>query len=139
MEKNKYTLTQKAQDELNEIKNKLEKNIIDEIISQKSYPGVDEIEITQSDVKRAYLSSSPKSIFLRRRSVIRIAAYLYFTLGLSSFIYSLNYDYINDLIRQRSEQSYLLIFGVIFMIASGFFLLSSSKYLDKNFMNEHFD
>lgn len=108
-----FKLTEKGQKQLEAFKERQVKELLDDIIRIKDYPGVDEIEITGSDIdeyskKWIYVGNSPKR---SRYYFLKLCSYFYLAIGLCMLIASTFYEDLKRIYERSPEQ-------ISFMLAS---------------------
>ena len=101
------------------------------IIKRKSYPGIDEVEITSNDI----LEESKNWVYIvnnrnkRRTLILKSFAYMYICLGLVLSFLSLFYDDIKYIFERNPEQVAFILAGLLLSLL-GLFLLFYTRITD---------
>ena len=126
-----FKLTEKGQKQLETFKEQQVNALLVNIIKRKSYPGIDEVEITSNDI----LEESKNWVYKvnnrnkRRTLILKYCAYMYICLGLVLSFVSLFYDDIEYLLERNPEQVAFIITGLLFSLV-GLFLLFYTRIID---------
>lgn len=113
-----FKLTEKGQKQLEAFKERQVKELLDDIIRVKDYPGVDEIEITANDIEECsrnwvYLRHNPKR---SRFSMLKILSYAYWVIGIVMLIVSLFYDDLRSIYINNPQQISFMLIGACMSI-----------------------
>lgn len=123
MDKN-IRLTDNAQKQLDIFKDEQVRKLIDTIVSNKSYPGIEDIEITGNDVtqysKQVYFMSDKK------KPILKTIAWIYLVLGIIAILYGLYYNELKYIANNNPEQLISIFIGVIMVVLSLFILFRQS-------------
>lgn len=124
--------TDSASKKLDSVLDKIKKDITEDIISSKNYPGEELIEITASDIEdtyeRVYIRNK-KTKYDSRSRMIRLILPVYFIMGILIIIYGLFRKNIQELISgDKVELTYVLV-GFIVSLTTGamFYLLKQRE------------
>lgn len=126
-----FKLTEKGQKQLETFKEQQVNALLVNIIKRKSYPGIDEVEITSNDI----LEESKNWVYKvnnrnkRRTLILKSCAYMYICLGLVLSFLSLFYDDIKYLFERNPEQVAFILVGLLCSLF-GLFLLFYTKIID---------
>lgn len=126
-----FTLTEKGQKQLETFKEQQVNALLVNIIKRKSYPGIDEVEITSNDI----LEESKNWVYKvnnrnrRKTLILKSFAYMYICLGLVLSFLSLFYDDIKYIFERNPEQVAFIITGLLVSLV-GFFLLFYTRIID---------
>lgn len=126
-----FKLTEKGQKQLETFKEQQVNALLVNIIKRKSYPGIDEVEITSNDV----LEESKNWVYKvnsrnrRKTLILKSCAYMYICLGLVLSFLSLFYDDIKYIFEKNPEQVAFVLVGLLFSLL-GLFLLFYTKIID---------
>lgn len=109
-------LTDNAEKQLDLFREEQVRKLIDIIVSNKSYPGIEEVEITGNDIiqygKQVFFVKQKKSAYLQ------MIAWIYFFSGIIAIMYGLFYNQIRDMLINEPEQLLIIILGAIMIIIS---------------------
>lgn len=126
-----FKLTEKGQKQLETFKEHQVNALLINIIKRKSYPGIDEVEITSNDI----LEESKNWVYKvnnrnkRKTLILKYCAYMYICLGLVFSFISLFYDDIKDIFERNPEQIVYILIG-LFCSLFGLFLLFYTRIID---------
>lgn len=126
-----FKLTEKGQKQLETFKEQQVNALLVNIIKRKSYPGIDEVEITSNDI----LEESKNWVYKvnnrnrRKTLILKYCAYMYICLGLILSFLSLFYDDIKYIFERNPEQVAFILTGVLFSLV-GLFLLFYTRIID---------
>lgn len=126
-----FKLTEKGQKQLETFKEQQVNALLVNIIKRKSYPGIDEVEITSNDI----LEESKNWVYIvnnrnkRRTLILKSFAYMYICLGLVLSFLSLFYDDIKYIFERNPEQVAFILAGLLLSLL-GLFLLSYTRIID---------
>lgn len=126
-----FKLTEKGQKQLETFKEQQVNALLVNIIKRKSYPGIDEVEITSNDI----LEESKNWVYKvnsrnrRKTLILKSCAYMYICLGLVLSFLSLFYDDIKYIFERNPEQVAFVLVGLLFSLL-GLFLLFYTKIID---------
>lgn len=126
-----FKLTEKGQKQLETFKEQQVNALLVNIIKRKSYPGIDEVEITSNDI----LEESKNWVYIvnnrnkRRTLILKSFAYMYICLGLVLSFVSLFYDDIKYILERNPEQVVFILVGLLFSLF-GVFLLFYTRIND---------
>ena len=126
-----FKLTEKGQKQLETFKEQQVNALLVNIIKRKSYPGIDEVEITSNDI----LEESKNWVYKlnnrnrRKTLILKYCAYMYRCLGLVLSFLSLFYDDIKYIFERNPEQVAFILTGVLFSLV-GLFLLFYTRIID---------
>lgn len=126
-----FKLTEKGQKQLETFKEQQVNALLVNIIKRKSYPGIDEVEITSNDI----LEESKNWVYKvnnrnkRRTLILKSFAYMYICLGLVLSFLSLFYDDIKYILERNPEQVVFILAGLFFSLV-GLFLLFYTRIID---------
>lgn len=118
-----YRITKTWRFQLQKFQREQEKYIIDRVISEKSFPGEDFVEITASDIQK-----HAKTVFFNEKindrwRLVFSAINLYFILWLCFLAYGIFYEKLKLLLNQMNQNpqqfSYVFV-GIVLMILSYF-------------------
>jgi pilus assembly protein TadC len=124
--------TDSASKKLESVLEKIKKDITDDVINSKNYPGEELIEITASDIEDTYervVIRNKKTKFDSRSRMIKLILPVYFIMGILITIYGLFRKDIQDLISgDKVELTYVLT-GFIVSLTTGaaFYLLKQRE------------
>lgn len=121
MKEKNIRLTDNAQKQLDKFKDEQVRKLIDTIVSNKSYPGIEDIEITGNDVaqysKQVYIISDKKM------PILKTLAWIYLVVGIIAILYGLYYKELKYIANNNPEQLISIFIGVIMVVLSLFILL----------------
>ena len=126
-----FKLTEKGQKQLETFKEQQVNALLVNIIKRKSYPGIDEVEITSNDI----LEESKNWVYKvnnrnrRKTLILKNCAYMYICLGLVLSFVSLFYDDIKYILERNPEQVVFILAGLFFSLL-GVFLLFYTRISD---------
>ena len=126
-----FKLTEKGQKQLETFKDQQVNALLVNIIKRKSYPGIDEVEITSNDI----LEESKNWVYKvnnrnrRKTLILKYCAYMYICLCLILSFLSLFYDDIKYIFERNPEQVAFILTGVLFSLV-GLFLLFYTRIID---------
>lgn len=126
-----FKLTEKGQKQLETFKDQQVNALLVNIIKRKSYPGIDEVEITSNDI----LEESKNWVYKvnnrnrRKTLILKYCAYMYICLGLVLSFLSLFYDDIKYILERNPEQVVFVLVGLLFSLF-GVFLLFYTRIND---------
>lgn len=126
-----FKLTDKGQKQLETFKEQQVNALLVNIIKRKSYPGIDEVEITSNDI----LEESKNWVYKvnnrnrRKTLILKYCAYMYICLGLVLSFLSLFYDDIKYILERNPEQVVFVLVGLLFSLF-GVFLLFYTRIND---------
>lgn len=126
-----FKLTEKGQKQLETFKEQQVNALLVNIIKRKSYPGIDEVEITSNDI----LEESKNWVYIvnnrnkRRTLILKSFAYMYICLGLVLSFISLFYDDIKYIFERNPEQVAFILAGLLLSLL-GLFLLFYTRITD---------
>lgn len=126
-----FKLTEKGQKQLETFKEQQVNALLVNIIKRKSYPGIDEVEITSNDI----LEESKNWVYIvnnrnkRRTLILKSFAYMYICLGLVLSFLSLFYDDIKYIFDRNPEQVAFILAGLLLSLL-GLFLLFYTRITD---------
>jgi nitrate reductase gamma subunit len=126
-----FKLTEKGQKQLETFKEQQVNALLVNIIKRKSYPGIDEVEITSNDI----LEESKNWVYIvnnrnkRRTLILKSFAYMYICLGLVLSFLSLFYDDIKYIFERNPEQVAFILAGLLLSLL-GLFLLFYTRITD---------
>ena len=126
-----FKLTEKGQKQLETFKEQQVNALLVNIIKRKSYPGIDEVEITSNDI----LEESKNWVYKvnnrnrRKTLILKYCAYMYICLGLILSFLSLFYDDIKYILERNPEQVVFVLVGLLFSLF-GVFLLFYTRIND---------
>lgn len=126
-----FKLTEKGQKQLETFKEQQVNALLVNIIKRKSYPGIDEVEITSNDI----LEESKNWVYKvnnrnrRKTLILKYCAYMYICLGLVLSFLSLFYDDIKYILERNPEQVVFVLVGLLFSLF-GVFLLFYTRIND---------
>lgn len=126
-----FKLTEKGQKQLETFKEQQVNALLVNIIKRKSYPGIDEVEITSNDI----LEESKNWVYKvnsrnrRKTLILKSCAYMYICLGLVLSFLSLFYDDIKYILERNPEQVVFILVGLLFCLF-GVFLLFYTRIND---------
>lgn len=126
-----FKLTEKGQKQLETFKEQQVNALLVNIIKRKSYPGIDEVEITSNDI----LEESKNWVYKvnsrnrRKTLILKSCAYMYICLGLVLSFLSLFYDDLKYIFERNPEQVAFILVGLLFSLL-GLFLLFYTKIID---------
>ncbi len=126
-----FKLTEKGQKQLETFKEQQVNALLVNIIKRKSYPGIDEVEITSNDI----LEESKNWVYKvnnrnrRKTLILKSFAYMYICLGLALSFLSLFYDDIKYIFERNPEQVAFIITGLLVSLV-GLFLLFYTRIID---------
>lgn len=126
-----FKLTEKGQKQLETFKEQQVNALLVNIIKRKSYPGIDEVEITSNDI----LEESKNWVYIvnnrnkRRTLILKSFAYMYICLGLVLSFLSLFYDDIKYIFERNPEQVAFILAGLLLSLL-GLFLLFYTRIID---------
>ena len=126
-----FKLTEKGQKQLETFKDQQVNALLVNIIKRKSYPGIDEVEITSNDI----LEESKNWVYKvnnrnrRKTLILKYCAYMYICLGLVLSFLSLFYDDIKYILERNREQVVFILAGLLFSLV-GLFLLFYTRIID---------
>lgn len=126
-----FKLTEKGQKQLETFKEQQVNALLVNIIKRKSYPGIDEVEITSNDI----LEESKNWVYKvnsrnrRKTLILKYCAYMYICLGLVLSFVSLFYDDIKYILERNPEQVVFILVGLLFSLF-GVFLLFYTRIND---------
>lgn len=126
-----FKLTEKGQKQLETFKEQQVNAVLVNIIKRKSYPGIDEVEITSNDI----LEESKNWVYKvnnrnkRRTLILKYCAYMYICLGLVLSFLSLFYDDIIYIFDRNPEQVAFILAGLLLSLL-GLFLLFYTRITD---------
>lgn len=126
-----FKLTEKGQKQLETFKEQQVNALLVNIIKRKSYPGIDEVEITSNDI----LEESKNWVYIvnnrnkRRTLILKSFAYMYICLGLILSFLSLFYDDIKYIFERNPEQVAFILAGLLLSLL-GLFLLFYTRITD---------
>lgn len=125
MKEKNIKLTENAQKQLEMFKDEQVRKLFDMIVSNKSYPGMEDIEITASDIaqygKQVYFSSK------RQSPMLKMVAWTYLLLGVVGVIYGIFYNELKYIAYHNPEQLISIILGITMIILSIFILLREKR------------
>lgn len=126
-----FKLTEKGQKQLETFKEQQVNALLVNIIKRKSYPGIDEVEITSNDILEESKNWVYKVNIRNRRKtlILKSCAYMYICLGLVLSFLSLFYDDIKYIFERNPEQVAFVLVGLLFSLL-GLFLLFYTKIID---------
>lgn len=133
-----FKLTEKGQKELETFKEHQVNTLLINIIKRKSYPGIDEVEITSNDI----LEESKNWVYKvnnrnkRKTLILKSCAYMYICLGLIFSFISLFYDDIKVIFERKPEQVAYILVGLLCSLF-GLFLLIYTRIIDMRSKLEH--
>ena len=124
-----FKLTEKGQKQLDAFKERLVKDLLDDIIKNKDYPGIDEIEITANDInesakKLVYLGNSPKR---NRFYLLKICSYVYLAIGIIILVASLCYEDLKRIYERSPEQISFMLLGCFISLFGTLILIYVKK------------
>lgn len=126
-----FKLTEKGQKQLETFKEQQVNALLVNIIKRKSYPGIDEVEITSNDI----LEESKNWVYKvnnrnrRKTLILKYCAYMYICLGVVLSFVSLFYDDIKYILERNPEQVVFVLAGLFFSLF-GVFLLFYTRIND---------
>lgn len=126
-----FKLTEKGQKQLETFKEQQVNALLVNIIKRKSYPGIDEVEITSNDI----LEESKNWVYIvnnrnkRRTLILKSFAYMYICLGLVLSFLTLFYDDIKYIFERNPEQVAFILAGLLLSLL-GLFLLFYTRITD---------
>lgn len=126
-----FKLTEKGQKQLETFKEQQVNALLVNIIKRKSYPGIDEVEITSNDI----LEESKNWVYIvnnrnkRRTLILKSFAYMYICFGLVLSFLSLFYDDIKYIFERNPEQVAFILAGLLLSLL-GLFLLFYTRITD---------
>lgn len=124
--------TDSASKKLENVLDKIKKDITEDIINSKNYPGEELIEITASDIEDTYervFIRNKKTRYDSRSRMIRLILPVYFVMGILITFYGLFRKDIQELISgDKVELTYVLV-GFIVSLTTGamFYLLKQRE------------
>lgn len=126
-----FKLTEKGQKQLETFKEQQVNALLVNIIKRKSYPGIDEVEITSNDILEESKNWVYKANNRNRRKtlILKNCAYMYICLGLVLSFVSLFYDDIKYILERNPEQVVFILAGLFFSLL-GVFLLFYTRISD---------
>ena len=126
-----FKLTEKGQKQLETFKEQQVNALLVNIIKRKSYPGIDEVEITSNDILEESKNWVYKANNRNRRKtlILKNCAYMYICLGLVLSFVSLFYDDIKYILERNPEQVVFILAGLFFSLL-GVFLLFYTRIID---------
>lgn len=109
-------LTDNAEKQLDLFREEQVRKLLDIIVSNKSYPGIEEVEITGNDItqygKQVFFVKRKKSTYLQ------MVAWIYLFIGIIAIIYGFFYKQLKDMLSNAPEQLLTIILGTIMIIIS---------------------
>lgn len=109
-------LTDNAEKQLDLFREEQVRKLLDIIVSNKSYPGIEEVEITGNDIaqygKQVFFVKRKKSTYLQ------MVAWIYLFIGIIAIIYGFFYYQIKDMLSNSPEQLLTIILGAIMILIS---------------------
>lgn len=113
-----FKLTEKGQKQLEAFKERQVKELLDDIIKIKDYPGVDEIEITGNDIdecskKWLYMGNNSKR---NRYYLLKVCSYFYLTIGIIVLVASTFYEDLKRIYENSPEQISFMLLGACMSI-----------------------
>lgn len=129
MESNSVKLTDQAHRQLKEFQEEQVNKLIKEITRDKSYPGLDEIEVTGDDIRRY----SKKFYFKSKNKSSRLAALslVYMMVGVVIGACGVFWDRLYTMFYNSPERLILVITGVFFVILSIWIFVRSLSAKEK--------
>ena len=114
-------LTDNAQKQLDQFRDEQVRKLLDIIVNSKSYPGVEDVEITGNDIAQY----GKQIIFLKRKRspFLQILAWSYLLVGIIVISYGIFYDRIEYMIKNNPVQLLYIILGSIMVFISILVLL----------------
>lgn len=129
MESNSVKLTDHANRQLKEFQEELINKLLKEIARDKSYPGLEEIEVTGDDIRRY----SKKFYYKSRNKSSRLAALslVYMIIGFIIGACGVYWDRLYMMFYNSPERLTLVITGVFFVILSIWIFVRSLSVKEK--------
>lgn len=124
-----FKLTEKGQKQLEAFKERQVRELLDDIIRIKDYPGVDEIEITGNDIDEC----SKKWVFIghnlkrNRYSFLKTSAYIYMILGLIVLFVGTFYEDLKRIYEDNPMQISFMLAGVFISLLGALMLMLSKN------------
>lgn len=129
MKSNKIRLTHNAEKQLELFKEEQVRHLMDIIKEGKYYPGLDEVEVTASDIlkygKRIDVYNEKKKLS------ITLLAWIYMLIGFFSVFFGFNYDLFYKMVQNSPAQLMAILLGA-FLIFFAFVILIWNKSRNKS-------
>lgn len=121
MKENNIKITENAQKQLESFKEELVRKLIDQIIKDKTYPGIEYIEITGNDI--AQIEKQFVFVSKNKSSILILIAQIYLLFGVIVILCGFLYNEIKYIANNNPIQLIAIVFGLIMVVLSIFILL----------------
>lgn len=121
MKDENINITEPARQQLEKFSEEMVRKLLDAIISEKSYPGIDSIEVTADDIRR--YSANMRYVKLDRAARLSLFARSYMFLGLLVVLGGIYFEDLEELSLHSPLRLSLIIAGA-FMLLIGISLMT---------------